>query len=444
MNVTINGDLTNEPNETVNLNLSNPINATIPDPQGVGTITNDDGPPVISINDVTVTEGNAGTLNMSFTVSMNKASASTITVDYATADNTATAGTDYVAVASTTLTFTPSQTTKTVNITINGDTMDEDNETFYVNLTNAVNATIGDAQGIGTINDNDAPPTLSINDVTKAEGNSGTSNATFTVTLSQASGKTITVDYATANNTATAGTDYTAVNGTLTINPGNATQTINVPVIGELVDEDDETFFVNLSNPTNVTIADAQGVGTIQDDDAPPTISINDVNHVEGNSGTSNATFTVTLSQASSKTITVNYATANNTAIAGTDYTSVNGALTFNPGVTTQNILVPVIGETVEENDETFNVNLSNPINATIADPQGVGTIKDDDAPPNSDDDGLSDAEEQGPDGNNPNYDGNGDGIPDWKQSNVASFHTYDPGGQQPLHHLGDPFRTAH
>jgi hypothetical protein len=121
------------------------------------------------------------------------------------------------------------------------------------------------------------------------EGNSGTSNATFTVTLSQASGKTITVDYATANNTATAGADYTAVNATLTISPGSATQIINVTVIGEWVDEDDETFYLNLSNPTNVTIADAQGVGTIQDNDAPPTLSINDITQVEGNSGTSNS-----------------------------------------------------------------------------------------------------------------------------------------------------------
>ena len=375
VNVTINGDLTNEPNETLNLDLSNPTNATIADALGVGTITNDDGPPTLSVNDGVIVEGNAGTSILSFTVNLSKMSASTINVDYATANNTATAGADYVAVVATTLTYTPGQTSKTVDITINGDTMDEDNETFFVNLTNPTNAIMADAQGIGTITNDDGPPTLSINDINQVEGNSGTTNATFAVTLSQASGKTITVDYATTDNTALAGTDYTAVSGTLTFNPGVAAQNILVPIIGELVDEDDEAFWVNLSNPTNATIADDQGVGTINDDDGPPGVFINDTSQMEGNSGTTNATFTVTLSHASAKTITVDYTTADNTALAGTDYTAVSGTLTFNPGDTAQNILVPVIGEFVDEDDETFHVNLSNPTNATMAIAQGTGTI---------------------------------------------------------------------
>ncbi len=110
-------------------------------------------------------------------------------------------------------------------------------------------------------------PSISINDVTVTEGDSGTTNATFTVSLSKAGSNTITVDYATADGTATAGSDYTAASGTLTFNAGETSKTITVQVSGDTVDESNETFYVNLTNPTNATIADGRGVGTIQDDD---------------------------------------------------------------------------------------------------------------------------------------------------------------------------------
>jgi hypothetical protein len=115
---------------------------------------------------------------------------------------------------------------------------------------------------------------------------------------------------------------------------------------------------------------------------APPpvTLAINDVGVAEGNSGTVNAAFTVTLSQASPVAVGVNFATANGTAIAGSDYVSNSGTVTFNPGETSKPITVAVIGDTVAEANETFSVNLTNPINATIADGQGVGTIVNDDS----------------------------------------------------------------
>src|SRR5262249_38487383 len=118
------------------------------------------------------------------------------------------------------------------------------------------------------------PPTLSINDVTVVEGNSGTRSATFNVTLSAASILPVTVQYATANGTATAGSDYQARSGTLSIPTGKTTGTIAVPVTGDRLPEPDETFFVNLSGASNATIADGQAVGTIVDDE--PRISIGD------------------------------------------------------------------------------------------------------------------------------------------------------------------------
>ncbi len=169
------------------------------------------------------------------------------------------------------------------------------------------------------------------------------------MTLSAASGKTVTVDYATADGTATSPADYTSAAGTLTFAPGVITRTFTVPVVGDTLDELDETFVVNLSNPTNATIADGQGVGTITDNDAIPTLSIDNVTVTEGDAGTATATFTVTLSAASGKTVTVDYATANGTATSPADYTAASGTLTFTPGQTTKTIDVAVQGDLLDE-----------------------------------------------------------------------------------------------
>jgi hypothetical protein len=166
----------------------------------------------------------------------------------------------------------------------------------------------------------------------------------------------------------------------LTFAPGTTTQTITVNIIGNVIYENNETLFVNLTNPTNATIGVGQGVGTILNDDPPPTVSINSVSQNEGNSGTTAFVFTVSLNLRSEITATVNYTTADGTAQASDgDYQATSGTLTFNPGVTSQTITVLVNGNTVPEFNETFFVNLSAPANATIGTAQGTGTIVDDD-----------------------------------------------------------------
>jgi urease beta subunit len=222
-------------------------------------------------------------------------------------------------------------------------------------------------------------PSVSIGDAIITEGNSGTVNAQFAVSLSAASTSTVTVGYTTADGTAAAGTDYQASTGTVTFAPGQTTQTVTIPVVGDALVEGDETFLVNLSNAQNATIADGQAIGTIANDDAA-TLSINDITLVEGNLGTVNAQFTVSLSAASTSTVTVGYATADGTAAAGSDYQAGTGTVTFAPGQTTQTVTVPVAGDAVVEANETFLVNLSNAQNATIADGQATGTIANDDA----------------------------------------------------------------
>src|SRR5262249_24336024 len=153
--------------------------------------------------------------------------------------------------------------------------------------------------------------TISINDITVPEGNSGTANANFTVTVTPFSGQTVTVSYSTADGSGIAGVDYVSTNGVLTFAPGVATQTISVPVIANTMNETNKNFLVNLSNPSNATIGDGQGLCTITNDDALPSITINDVTVSEGDTGAStSAVFNVRLSAISSQTVTVNYATA--------------------------------------------------------------------------------------------------------------------------------------
>jgi uncharacterized repeat protein (TIGR01451 family) len=368
-----------------NDNLADFVTAA-PNPRNNGSTANDCSTgfrPDISINDVTVSEGDSGTVNATFNVTLSAANnAQTVTVDFATADGTAIVGADYQS-NSGTLTFNPGVTSQTITVLVNGDTLDEANETFFVNLTNAVNASILDAQGLGTINDNDPTPSLSINDLPNiTEGDSGTSVINFTVNLSAASGQTVTVNFATADGTATAGSDYETTSGTLTFNPGETVKQIPVTIDADTGFEPDETFFVNLTLPVNATILDSQGQGTIKNDDASPNpaITIDDVTVTEGNSGTVSANFTVSLSLASTQTVTVNYATADGTAKQPSDYQSSSGTLTFNPGDLTKPVSVLVNGDTSNEAIcETFVVNLTSPANASISDPQGQGSITDDD-----------------------------------------------------------------
>jgi len=236
--------------------------------------------------------------------------------------------------------------------------------------------------GTGTIVDDDPPPSLTINHVQVTEGDAGTVNAVFTVTLAPVSSRTVTVNWASADGTAVSPADYAAASGILTFYPGWTTRTVTVALKGDVVGEFDETFKVNLSVPSNATVAHGTGVGTIIDDDPLPAISISDVHVLEGNAGTVNAVFTITLAPVSGRVVTVNYATANGTALAPADYAAAGGTLTFLEGETTKTITVAVKGDVVDEFDETFKVNLSLPINATVADGQGVGTILDDDLAP--------------------------------------------------------------
>ena len=262
-----------------------------------------------------------------------------------------------------------------------GDTMYETDETFSVTLGTPTGAVLGTSQGTGQITNDDPMPTVSIAGFTASEGNTGTTGFGFLVRLTNASYQAITVPFGTVDGTATvAGNDYTATSGTLTISSGSTSGTIIVPVIGDTKYKPDETFAVTLGTPSGAILGTSQGTGQINNDDPMPTVSIAGFTASEGNSGTTGFGFLVSLTNPSYQAITVPFGTVEGTAtVEGSDYTATSGTLTISSGSTSGTIIVPVIGDTKYEPDETFSVTLGTPTGAILGTSQGTGTILNDD-----------------------------------------------------------------
>ena len=339
-------------------------------PTAVGVIEDDDPVPAFAITDVAHAEGDAGTTDFLFDVTLSGVASHPVSVWVETVNGTAVAPDDYTAVSKR-VHFAPGETKHTVTVRVAGDAGLEPTETFFVHLRDPVNGpTLGDAEGVGTIvNDDHDPPSVTIEDVIEIEANEDMSFA-FTVTLSGPSFKPVTVDYRTADDTA-GDDDYTATAGTLEFDPGVTLRTINVPVLGDTLYEHDERFFVKLTNASGATLANSVGEGWIQNDDALPALSIDDVSQPAATS----FAFDVSLSAPSGIRTTVDFATSDGTATAPGDYTAASGTLIFEPGEMLRTIAVAVAGDRVVEPAETFFVTLSNPHGATLADEQGIGTI---------------------------------------------------------------------
>ena len=409
-----------------------------------------------------------------------------MTVEYATSDGTATGGTDFTA-QSGTLTFTANETSKTVSIATMEDSMDEDDETFTLTLSSPANARLGDAEATGTIRntktaaelsadfpesaftskrhtgsddrpqmvvafsepvadfdrntpsvsvtgasglsvqthtedglenayvffmtpdgDGDVtfalttdaacasggictaggrvltqvpaalaipgssadPSSLSVADAEATEEEDGTME--FVVTLDPAASDAVTVDYATSDGTAMAGEDYTSTSGALTFAAGEVTKTISVPITDDTEDDGGETVTLTLSNASGADLDDATATGTINDDDESlPTVSVSDASAAEGDA----VAFTVSLSAATSRQVTVEYATSGGTATSGTDFSAESGTLTFAANETSKTVSVATTDDSADEDDETFTLTLSSPANATLGDAAATGTI---------------------------------------------------------------------
>jgi uncharacterized repeat protein (TIGR01451 family) len=227
---------------------------------------------------------------------------------------------------------------------------------------------------------------LTIDDTSVLEGNSGTTNAVFSVHLQPVNATlTATVHYAVSGITATAGVDFAASEGTLTFHAGETLKTITVQVFGDTINEGNERFVVQLSNPVNATLDRDSAIGTIIDDDQGgppiPVATIGSISVTEGDSGTTNAIFTVQLSFATAGISRVRWQTQDGTATAGSDYIASSGEVVFQPGDVSKTFSVAIIGDTLIEPDETFNVIITGTDNAT-AGQSGVCRIVNDDVPP--------------------------------------------------------------
>ena len=375
------GDTLDEANETFTVTLSNPVNATLGTASATGTIIDQDASPVVSIAAASATEGNTAARPNVFTVTTSAVSGRAVTVSFATADGTAHAPGDYAATTGS-VTIPAGSTSRTFTVSVVGDTLYEKNEAFSVALSAPVNATLGTATATGTIVDDDPVPVVSISGTSGSEGNSGTTPMPFTVSLSAVSGLPVTANYATANGSAQAPADYSATTGTVTVAAGATSASVDVPIVGDLIYEANETFTLTLSVPVNATLGVAAATGTILADDDPPVVSVGDASLSEGDTGTTPEQFHVTLDRASSFATTVDYATQNGTAIEPGDYVNASGSVTIPAGATEAIVNVAVVGDGLHENDETFTVTLSNPTAATLGRAVATGTIVDDDAAP--------------------------------------------------------------
>ena len=348
--------------------LSHPTSATVA------------GPPAISVSDASVQEAQGAVLN--FTVTLSRVSTRTVTVAYATSDGSATAGSDYTA-ASGTLTFNAGDTSKTVQVAVITDSDDEGQETLTLTLSNPVSATLADATGSGIIENGDSPsvteedpPTEDPVPLTASFANMPAdhngSNFTFQLNFSE----NVEAGYARIRDHAFTVTGATIDNASritqgsnqgwnVEVNPtGNEAVTITLPETTNCSDDeaictDDERM---LSHSTEERV------------EGPPAISVSDATVQEAEGAT--LEFSVTLSHASSRTVTVDYATQDGTATAGPDYTATSATLTFNAGETSQTVQVTVLTDQENESQETLTLTLSNPSQATLGDGTGTGTIE--------------------------------------------------------------------
>ena len=363
-------DNDDEDDETFLMTLGDPVGATLDDDSAEGTIIDVNEPPLLSVEDGRGPEGG----ELTFELTLSGTSGRAVTVAYELINGDAVAGLDYEGGAGE-VSVPPGENGVSLPVALFEDDIDEPDEVFVLFLSSPVNAGLADEHVLGWIEDNDDPPSLSILDANPAEEGAALA---FPVSLSTASSRVVTVPFRTADGTATAGVDYRANQGVLTFAPGVVEGSVEVPLFDDALDEPDETLSVTLARPRNATLARDSGDGTITDNDAAPGLSVADAVGVEG----TRVTFAVELSVPSARQVGVDYATADGTALAASDYQAASDALVFAPFERTQTVTINLPDDSVEEDDETFTLTLSSVSNATLDRDTATGTITDDDRTP--------------------------------------------------------------
>jgi uncharacterized repeat protein (TIGR01451 family) len=343
--------------------------------------------PVLSIDSVGVVETDAGGQNAIFTVTRST-TGTAFTVDYATADGTAVAGSDYTSTSGTLSFAADTTTTRTVSVPITGDLRVEGSESFTLSLSDPTGtASISSGTGTGTISDNDSA-TVQFAPLSLSQSEASSPMA-FTVTLSNPVQSGVTLSVGTAPGTATAA-DFTPISSASVSFPPDsaASQTVNLTINNDALDEDNEQYTLTLSGLIavgNVMLpaGTATATGTIEDDDALPVLSVAGVSQPEGNSGTSPMTFSVNLTPVSGRDVSFTRATVNGTATAPSDFTALTaGMLTIPAGQTSLTIPVTINGDATFEGNESYTLALTGISNATPGALNATGTIEDDDQQP--------------------------------------------------------------
>lgn len=343
--------------------------------------------PEVSISDVAVTEGNTGSRTARFTVSLSRAASAPVQVTLATTNGSAVSGSDFTALAPTQRTFAVGQTTLDVDIAVHGDTVVEANEAFGLSLQAISGAVVRDGQGIATIVNDEAIPTIYVEDVARPEGNSATVLIPVTIRLTAPSPTPVGFSlrahqFAAGPASATLGEDFAATNlGNLSIPAGLTSETIYVASLGDTTVEQGESLYVVVSDVTGALVGDVRATVTLLDDDGPPSqsprIGISDSEVTEGGA----AQFIVSLSAPAPTAISFDAATTEQAATPGSDYLPLATRVTIPAGATSTTLTVQTVGDNAVEPDEDFWILLSNASGGVIDDFRGVAWIRDNDTP---------------------------------------------------------------
>ena len=383
VDIAIKGDTVPEADETFTLTLV-PISGSViaGDNVATGTILNDDAAPVISVTDLTVDEPNSGFVNATVMVSLDRPAPSGVVFRFTTSNLTAVTPSDY-APKNALFTFPVGSTSINVPVAIAADVVDENDERFAITLSELVGLLPGDLDATVTIVDNDGPSLPHVDSFTAptiVEGNSGTRQMQFVVTLNAPVTAPLSMPI-TFSGTATNILDYSTTADAVEFSAGQSSATFTVNVIGDTIDESDETVVATVTDAGG----QASGVGTITDDDTSGggglrITSISNPTIVEGNSGTKALNFTVTLSGPATGTESFKISTANGTATAGSDYVArTNATITIPAGNSQRNVTITINGDTLDEPDETLLLNIISAIGLTVDDNQATGIITDND-----------------------------------------------------------------
>ncbi|MBK6471265.1 MAG: hypothetical protein IPF94_11190 [Betaproteobacteria bacterium] len=375
---------TAEATEVFWLDLFSPVNAVVSQRYAPALVFDNDGStgtPAITVNDVVVDEA-AG--SASFFVSLSRPAAGPVSVSYATADDTAVAGQDYLAAAGL-LNFAAGERVKTVTVGIVNDSLAETAETFKLVLGNPSGATLTDGFGVAEIGRNDAPPTGTPRVLARGfAASESDAYAHWVVQLDAPSLNAVTVGYQFLNGSAIANNaaDFQGQSGTLVFAPGETTKTLTALITDNTTAEATEAFWLDLFSPVNAVVPQRYTLARIFDDDGTtgtPAIAVRDIVLDEA---TGRAAFQISLSRPSTSDVAVDYATADDTAVAGQDYRAASGVLKFAPGEMVKTVFVDITDDSLAEGAEFFKLVLANPVAATLAHGPATAEIAHNDAPP--------------------------------------------------------------